>query len=90
MFGGFCPKGFCLWGLFRGILSQDGFVLHPYYTINWNTAVSKNLAGAHVPDSGPFAGMKLGYHNTIDGLPSKWGADTTVRRFCYASKKRYS
>ena len=51
------------------------------YTINWNTAVSKNLAGAHVPDSGPFAGMNLGYHNTIDGLPSKWGADTTVRRF---------
>ena len=36
------------------------------YTINWNTAVSKNLAGAHVPDSGPFAGMNLGYHNTID------------------------
>jgi hypothetical protein len=28
-----------------------------------------------------FAGMKLGYHNTIDGLPSKWGADTTIRRF---------
>ena len=50
-------------------------------TINWDVAVQKNMAGAHVPNSGPFAGMKLGYHNTIDGLPSKWGADTTIRRF---------
>ena len=47
-------------------------------TINWGVAVQKNMAGAHVPDSGPFAGMKLGYHNTIDGLPSKWGADTCL------------
>ena len=35
MFGGFCPKGFCLWGVLsggfclRGVLSQGGFVLHP-------------------------------------------------------------
>ena len=47
------------------------------------------MAGAHVPDSGPFAGMKLGYHNTIDGLPSKWGADTTIRRFSTNSHNWY-
>ena len=35
MFGGFCPKGFCLWGVLsegfclRGVLSQGGSVLPP-------------------------------------------------------------
>ena len=54
---------------------------NPDTTINWNVAVSKNRAGAYTPSGGDFAGMALGYHNTLDGLPSKWGADTTVRRF---------
>ena len=39
MFGGFCPKGFCLWGVLsggfclRGVLSQGGFVLHPLLSL---------------------------------------------------------
>ena len=50
-------------------LDDHGEWRNPDTTINWGVAVQKNMAGAHVPDSGPFAGMKLGYHNTIDGLP---------------------
>ena len=41
MFGGFCPKGFCLWGVLsggfclRGVLPQGGFVLHPFSWHYW-------------------------------------------------------
>jgi hypothetical protein len=33
--------------------------------------------------------MKLGYYNDIDGLPSKWAADTTIRRFSTNSHNWY-
>lgn len=38
-------------------------------TINWDAVVAQNVANAYIPESGPFAGMKLGYHNNPSGLP---------------------
>ena len=46
MFGGFCPKGFCLWGVLsggfclRGVLSQGGFVLPPCPTLPYSSQMS--------------------------------------------------
>ena len=74
---------------FADYLADHGEWRNPDTTIDWSVAELKNQKGGYIPDSGPFAGMRLGYHNTIDGLPSKWGADTTIRRFSTNSHNWY-
>ena len=51
-------------------------------TVNWDAVVSQNVNNAYIPSEGPFAGMKLGYHNDTDGeTPSRWAVASKVRRF---------
>ena len=48
-------------------------------TIDFDAVVAQNIAGAYVPEDGPFAGMKIGVRNSFDGGPNVYDAMTTVR-----------